>query len=136
MNPKTTTTLAQLRLGDSFVFPKRQDPWRVMARADKSGRVAINQISTADRKPLWKHDELKRGKTEVLFLRHTIPVPGEECLVDDLSEGDLFHMPDEIIHEYQLVKHGHLFSDVRRTDQAYCVKGGRMAKVVFIKHKD
>ncbi len=137
MEPKTITRLKELCIGDSFVYMKRVDPWRVMALADKSGRVAVNQINAADRKPIWKHDELKKGHTKVTFLRHTKPVPGQECLVDDLKEGDVFFLPDDIIHEWILVNHGHLFADMRRSDQSHIGgKIGRATKVTFVKHKD
>ncbi len=139
MISKTHTTLNQLRLGDSFIYlsrfgQRRTDPWRVMALQDKNGKVAVNQV--IDGKTNYKFDELKKGLTKVMFLRHTIPLPNEECLLDDLKPGDEFKMPDNTFHTWLLVKHGHVFSDVRRTDEAFCVKGGRAAKVIFIKHKD
>jgi hypothetical protein len=134
MEPRTITTLDQLRIGDSFVYRKRLDPWRVMAKADKSGRVAVNQVVNG--KTSWKHDELIRGKKQVMFLRHTVPVAGEECLVDDLKEGDVFFRPEDVVHEFELVKHGHAFSDVRRLDEASCVKAGRASKVIFVRPKN
>lgn len=133
MQPKTLTTINQLRIGDSFVFPKRVDPWRVTARADKNGRVAVNQWNAGTEKFIHKFDELIKGSKQVIFLRHTVPVPGEECLVDDLQPGDIFFRPDDVVHEYVLVKHGHQFSDVRRVDEAACIKAGRGAKIIFVR---
>lgn len=135
MQQKTMTTLNQLRIGDSFVFPRRTDVWRVMARADKKGRVAINQIVNG--RAIFAYDELKKGSKEVMFLRHTIPVPGEECFIEDLKEGDRFHMTDDIIHEWEIVQVGPTpqFVTIRRTDQPAPGKAGVLAKVVFISHK-
>jgi hypothetical protein len=138
MEFKTQTTLNQLRIGDSFTYigmfgQKRTDPWRVMARADKSGKVAVNQV--VEGKTVYKYDELKKGTTKVLFLRHTIPLPGEVCLLDDLQPGDQFKMPGDEFDTWVVEKRGHLFFDVRRTTEAACSKGGRAAKVIFVKHK-
>lgn len=133
MTPKTTTTLNELRIGDSFVYPKRVDPWRVTARADKSGRVAVNQWNAGTSSWIWKQDDLKKGKTKVVFLRHTVPVPQEECMIDDLQEGDVFIRPEDPIHEWILVRHGHIFSDVRKISEAAPSKAGKMARVIFVR---
>lgn len=133
MEQKTTAQLKELRIGDSFIIPKREDPWRVMAREDKRGKVAINQIING--KPVWPQDTLVKGTREVMFLRHTIPVSGEQCFIDDLTVGDVFTRADDI-HEWVLEKHGHAFSDVRRIDQSAPAKAGRLAIVTFIKHKE
>jgi hypothetical protein len=136
MRPKTITTLKELRIGDSFVFTRgdRKTPWRVTARADKSHRVSINMW---DDRGTWMHpyDDLKKGDTKVMFLRHTIPVVGEECFIEDLKEGDVFCRPEDIVHEYILVKRGIHFCDVRRVDEAAPVKAGRVARVIFIRPK-
>jgi hypothetical protein len=135
MNHKTLTTLGELRIGDSFVYKlNRQDVWRVMARADKNKRVAVNQVFNGE--PLHKYDELKKGSTSVVFLRHTIPVPGEEIFIEDLKEGDVFHNLQDIIHEYVIEQKGHDFWLVRRTDQAAAAGyWGRLTKVIFVRHK-
>lgn len=134
MQRKTLTTLKELRIGDSFVFVKKDQPWRVMARADKSGKVAINQVINYN--PVHKYDELRKGNSQVIFLRHTIPVPGEECFIEDLVPGDVFHKTDDIIHEYVVVKRGENFWDVRRMDCAAPEKAGKLAAVVFVRHKE
>lgn len=135
MNPKTLTTLDQLRIGDSFVYRRRTDPWRVMAMADKNGRVAVNQIHPEKRTPLWRYDDLKKGKTKVLFIRHTHPVAGEEFFIDDLVAGDIFKREATDVHEWELMKHNVPFSDVRRLDQPSNGKAGMMTKIIFIRHK-
>ncbi len=135
MDHKTLTTIGELRIGDSFVYKStRTDVWRVMALADKKGRVAVNQVHNG--KPIHKYDELIRSKKTVMFLRHTIPVPGEDCFIEDLQPGDVFFQPDDIIHEWVIMETGHDFYKVRRTDQAGPGYAGRLAKVVFVKHKD
>lgn len=149
MQTKTHTTLSELRIGDAFVFanryPKTSEIWRVTARADKNGRVAVNQVDGVTKKLVHRYDDLKRASVRVVFIRHTVPVAGEECLIDDLKEGDIFYrvmkvgdtdveMVDQL-HEWELVKHGHMFSDVRRLDEAAGGKAGRVAKVVFVRHK-
>jgi hypothetical protein len=135
MERKTMTTLGELRIGDSFTFLKRADVWNVTARADKKGKVAINQLDD-NKKPLLKYDELKKASTEVLFLRHTIPVPGEECFICDLNEGDIFYKPDDIIHDFEMVKRGHFFYEVRRLDQMASIRAGKMAVVIFVRKND
>lgn len=134
MNHKTVCRLDELRIGDSFVYLKRADPWRVMARQDKSGRVAVNQVVNG--KPQWKHDELKRGKTTVMFLRHTKPVPGEECFLEDLAAGDKFQrLDDDLLTEWVVEETGHDFWSVRKMTEAAPVKAGRLAKVIFLNHR-
>jgi hypothetical protein len=136
MNHKTLTTLGQLRIGDSFVYKlNRQDIWRVIAKADRSNRVAVNQIFNG--KPIHKYDELKRASTSVVFLRHTVPVQGEEIFIEDLKEGDVFHNLEDIIHEYVIEKTGNDYWLCRRLDQsAPAGYWGRLTKVVFVRHKN
>lgn len=145
MEQNTITKLGRLRKGDSFVpikknlFRNKVDystgTWQVMALANKYGNVAVNQVSEVTRKPLRKKDQLKDEDTEVKFIRHTIPLPGEKCLLVDLNEGDFFRMPDNEVIEYVLQqKHTHFF-DVRKTSEAACVKGGKYAAVIFLRSK-
>ena len=136
MQRKTQTTLGELRIGDRFVYnARRVDPWQVMARADKNGKVAVNQINY-DGKPIHRHDDLKKKSTTVVFLRHTVILPQEECFLEDLNEGDIFRMKDDAVFEYELQKKGHDFYDVRRLDQAAPFKGGRLATVILIRKKE
>jgi hypothetical protein len=133
MQSKTLTPLGSLRLGDSFVFQKRTDVWRVISRSENGKWTFINQVMNG--KQIYKHDEQKRSSVVVMFLRHTVPVPGEESFLEDLQPGDVFHTTDDVIHEWELVEKGHDFYDVRRLDQAAPGKAGRLAKVVFVRHK-
>jgi hypothetical protein len=134
MEAKTMTTAGELRIGDSFVYPRRTDPWRVVALSDKNGRVAVNQVINGGNK--YRHDELIRAAKKVMFLRHTIPVPGEMCYMIDLVPGDVFHIPDDLVNEYQVEKVGDLTIRMRRLDQAYTCNAGIMAKGVFVRHPE
>lgn len=133
MQRKTQTTLGELRIGDRFVMPNGNIAFQVTARADKKGRVAYNLV--VDGKIINRYDTLKNKATPVVFLRHTIPLPQEECFLEDLNEGDIFCMPDNVILEYVLVQKGKDFYTVRRLDQAAPIKGGRLATVLFIRKK-
>lgn len=135
MQRKTLTTLNQLRIGDSFVFLKKDEAWRVTAREDKSGKVAFNKF-LEDGRQVLQYDELRKGKTPVVFLRHTIPLPGEECFILDLVPGDVFHKTDDVVHEYVVVESGHHFWKVRRLDMAATEFAGKIATVVFVRHKE
>ena len=139
MEPKTHTTLSELRIGDSFVYengyPKRTEIWRVMQLADKRNRVAVNRINADTRKPILRHDVIKKGSVRVVFIRHTVPVEGKECLLDDLEPGDCFCRNDpNDTNTYVLVRHGSLFSDLRRSDGLAPIKASRGATVIFISH--
>jgi hypothetical protein len=133
MQSKTLTTLGSLRLGDSFVFQRRTDAWRVISRSVDGKWTFINQIING--RQVYKHDEQKRSHVVVMFLRHTLPVPGEEIFLEDLQPGDVFQQMDDVVHEWELISKGHDFYDVRRLDEPAPGKAGRLAKVVFVRHK-
>lgn len=135
MNRNTPTTLGALRIGDRFTYgARRTDVWQVMARADTNGKVAVNIVENG--KTLQRHDDLKKKDTKVIFLRHTVIQPGEECFLEDLAEGDFFKINADDVFEHVLVKKGAQFFDVRRTDCAACIKGGRLATVIFTRKKE
>jgi hypothetical protein len=135
MERKTLTTLGELRIDDRFVYPKRGDAWTVTARADRIGRVAINQ-KRDDGSLVLKYDELKKASTQVIFLRHGSPLEGEECFICDLNTGDTFFKLDDVVHEYEMKEKGHHFSKVRRLDEAAHIMAGNMATVVLVKRKE
>ncbi len=146
MQQNTITKLSSLRIGDSFVFITRNwinkkvdystGSWQVMALADKAGYVAVNQVSEVTRLPLRKKDYLKQKNLQVKFIRHTKPVAGEKFFLVDLEEGDIFKMVDDDVHEYVLQKKHSHFYDVRKTSEAACIKGGKYATVIFLRHKE
>lgn len=139
MEAKTHTTLAELRIGDSFVYengyPKRTEIWRVMQLPDSRNRVAVNRINADTRKPILRHDVIKKGSVRVVFIRHTVPVEGQECLLDDLEPGDMCSRPDPDDNAtYVVIRHGSLYTDLRRADGLAPIKASRGARVIFISH--
>lgn len=134
---KTQTTLEALRIGDSFVYMLKKSqagniPWRVTARADKKGMVAVNQFRGKEK--VNKYDKLKKKDTKVIFLQHTVAVPGELIFLENLEVGDIFKRKDDSVHEYVIERKGHDFYDCRRLDQPTPIKGGRISEVIFIRH--
>jgi hypothetical protein len=132
MERKTNTTLGDLRVGDRFVFPKETTVHQVFCTGKKT--ADINEV-TPEGHPLNKYHTPKKLSTKVLFLRHGIPAPGEECFLDDLQPGDTFRMLDDEVHEYLVEKRGVKFFDVRRTDQAASIKGGKLATVILLSRR-
>lgn len=133
MERRSIQLLSRLREGDRFTFPKRLDVWEVM-KPQVKGKVEVNQIINGKQK--FKFNEFKNGTTPVLFLRHTKPLEGEECFVEDLQEGDVFCKPNDIITEYVVLNKGHEFYKVRKVlDKAASEPqmAGRLASVVFVR---
>ncbi len=134
MEHTTITTLGQLRKGDSFLFMKgdRKTVRRVTVPVNQKNMVAINIPIPGG----WfnRYDDMKRARTEVMFLRHTIPLPGEECFMEDLKPGDVFFRPEDIIHEYVVQETGSDFWTVRKMCEAAPIKAGRLSKVIFVRH--
>lgn len=99
MQRNTITTLAQLRKGDRFTFTGKEEVWQ------KTGcygsNVTYNKFTDGGI-AILKYDEKKADKTSCRFVRHTVPLPGEDCLVQDLKQGDVFFMNDNIVVEYQV----------------------------------
>lgn len=130
---RTKTTLGALRIGDSFVYIKGNVAWRVTARKDKKGKVAVNQFN--GKKQINKYDTLKKADTTVIFLQHTVAVPGELIFLENLEVGDVFKRKEDAVHEYVIEKKGIDFYDCRRLDEAAPIKGGRISEVIFVRHK-
>lgn len=136
MQHKTRTTLGELRIGDSFTFASkaklpRVDVWRVMDSNKKW--VMVNQINAISKIPILRQNELKRKDTEVVFLRHTVPVPGEEIFIEDLKAGDVFRSDDFGGMEFTVVKENYPFYTVE-DDKGQVAKAGNLLKVIFVKH--
>jgi hypothetical protein len=101
MQKKTITSLGELRTGDRFTYSvKRLDVWQVMEK--KGNHIEVNQMLPGGL-PRLKYNEKKNSKTSVVFLRHTDPLPGEECFIEDLKIGDVFFRPNDIITEYEML---------------------------------
>lgn len=130
MQPKTLTTLGELRIGDRFVYPKRVDPWQKMGHTKNNS--AINQIAAHNKQPVHKYNELKKNSTPVVFLRHTALVPGEEFFMEDLSVGDVFKTTESDA-EYTVISTGYPVYTIRQPNGDK-VKAGNVLKVIFVKH--
>lgn len=140
MERKTVTTLGRLRVGDSFVYKlSRGDVWRVMALADKKRRVAVNIINVLGQ-PIYKRDDMVKVEKSVVFLRHTVPVPGEEIFLDDLSVGDILYHPDNIIEEYEVLEKRvgprRDATKLKRLRDGFITYAGIFSTVVFVKSKE
>jgi hypothetical protein len=97
MQHRTVTTLKELRIGDVFHFPGKDEKYQVTYQSRT--QTGINQPNGKGGL-VNKYDSLKPNTKNVVFLRHTRPVPGEQCLFMDLYPGEAFHLPDDIISEY------------------------------------
>lgn len=102
MQRNTITELGKLHDGDRFTYLKRVDPWQVIATV--GGKIAVNQINAATGERIHKYDDFKNPKTQVRFLRHTKPLPQEECNVGDLQPGDVFFENSNIILEWEVIR--------------------------------
>jgi outer membrane lipoprotein-sorting protein len=96
MERNTLTTFGQLRIGDRFY-----------ATGDKSktayevtGPKKYNHIMNG--KKSWMYDKDVKEDRLVMFLRHTVPIHGEQCMVEDLKRNHIFYLPDDIITEYRV----------------------------------
>lgn len=102
MKRNTLTTLGELRVGDRFrPGKKRVDVWEVTSKT--KNYTCINQPGL-NGVLIHKYDEQKSNKQQVIFMRHTKPEPGEECLLRDLKPGNVFHLLSDIISEYMLIE--------------------------------
>jgi hypothetical protein len=139
MNHKTKTTLAHLRTGDRFVKGHNEKKiqaatvWQLLSIGKKY--ATINVVTDAGHK-MYDRDQLENISAKIIFIRHTIPLPGEETLLQNLSIGDVFKKTAGDVHEYILEKTGHQFYEVRRTDLAAHEMGGKLATVIFVRKKD
>ena len=99
MKRKTVTTLSELHEGDRYIYKNKSEIFEVMKK--DGNHIEVNEI--VNEKPIYKYNVKKNGKTAVVFLRHTKPLPGEECFIEDLHPGDVFWKADDLITEYELL---------------------------------
>lgn len=88
-------------MGDRYHYLLKSDVWQVMEHTDKHTKV--NQFIFGERQVHRYHIE-KRKSTEVIFIRHTIPLIGEECMLCDLDNGDVFYIDDDVVTEHVIIK--------------------------------
>lgn len=103
MKRNTTTTMGELRHGDRFYFAGDSKKAAYQVTDEKLFKKSSYNI-ISDGKSAWPYEKEAPHDKGVVFLRHTIPQLGEECVLKDLSDGDVFHLPDNIIDEFRLEK--------------------------------
>lgn len=96
MQHNTITELGILRPGDRFRFVKSYEVWQVIKHTRSHTLINL----PLGKKMMHKCDAMKKSSTVVTFLRHTIPLPGEQCFVEDLKSGDVFYVKGDAIKEY------------------------------------
>lgn len=89
MNRKTNTTIGLLRVGDRFCFLSDFRSGKVYEVTSRSTAFTwYNKVENEKKK--WLFDKKATLGKEVIFLRHTVLLPGDECFLQDLSKGDKF----------------------------------------------
>jgi hypothetical protein len=131
MQRNTITTLGELRTGDRFCFVMKDEVWQVTGFTRT--QVTINKF-TSHGTQIFKHDEMKLKKTAVRFLRHTMPLAGEDCFIEDLNVGDVFCFNESIVDEYQVVSidKDNLLVSVMNTDRTKNRAINYQTRVVFV----
>lgn len=100
MKKNTFTVVGNLRSGDRFRFLTWPSEFEVMAQLDFI--TAINEIHGSGFK--YKKEEAIPHLMPVMFLGHTKPQPGEDCLINQLKPGDTFRIGIDSKTEYKLIE--------------------------------
>jgi hypothetical protein len=138
MQRNTKTVLEFLRIGDRF-YKNGDNKKRIMEVHTKQPFKTIVIDPNMIEQYRLKMALLKRNDIAVVFIRHTKPLPGDECFIEDLVEGDIFRKPSfgHLVDEYKLIAPGHDFYDVAPIgDTLLMEKAGRLATVIFVRHKE
>ena len=94
MKRNTTTIIGNLREGDRFFFTAdKEAPIVREVTAVKSKKVKYNKINPRTGKHAWWWDKSRPIETPVMFIRHTQLLPGDECFMHELTDGDVFTRP-------------------------------------------
>lgn len=94
MKRNTATTLGQLRIGDRFFFlTDKGEPVVREVTAHRSDGVKYNKIKPGKGVHGWFWDRKQPVTREVVFIRHTDLLPGDECFMHELNNGDVFLKP-------------------------------------------
>jgi hypothetical protein len=101
MQHKQLVTLQELRIGDRFSFKKSNEVWQV---TNQTGNYTHINKFMPDGTPVYRYDQLKKNTMEAVFLRHTIPAPGDTCKLGQLKEGDRFYRLENVVIEYTVQK--------------------------------
>ncbi|KAA2245512.1 hypothetical protein F0L74_06015 [Chitinophaga agrisoli] len=136
MNRNTKTTLSELRIGDRFHFLKDFAVWQIIEKTRT--HVAVNQPKpgTEIAAFIHRHHELKKGKTEVIFMRHTELQPGERGLFQDLKPGNVFGLPNDFIKEYVVTEDGKHAVGINTLDESGVRNIHATDAVVFIRSNE
>lgn len=104
MERNTMTTVDKLRIGDRFyrASDKNKTMWTKVEAPVK--KTFFQTYRHHARKDGDKYAIDVRSDLQVVFMRHTIPLPGEEWLLNELRVGDVFFMPNDIITEYKVLQ--------------------------------
>lgn len=94
----TAAKIGDLRTGDRFYFVTEAK--RLAYQVTRIGNKISYNIIEADGKALWPFDKQAAHDRPVIFLRHTVPAPGEECRLYDLQNGDVFCFVNDIVNEF------------------------------------
>ncbi len=104
MKRNTATNFGELRQGDRFYFAGDSKKIAYQVTDEKFFKKSSYNLISDQGISAWPYDKEAPNDKGVVFLRHTIPQLGEECVLKDLSDGDVFHLPDNIIDEFRLDK--------------------------------
>ena len=126
--------LGKLRIGDSFSVRRwwgKRQIWRVTGVDKHFGDVPVNQVSRTGEKPLHAHDRFWPADRQVRFIRHTVPVPGEWILVEELKVGDVFRV-EEAGDDWMITATGRDFFRSRNVVAKYEAYAGRFVSVLYV----
>jgi hypothetical protein len=122
MKRNTPTFTGELRPGDKFYFQKNGDRAVFEVMNQWSTWTEIN-VRYPNGTVMYPQNLRKKKNVPVVFLRHTLPVPGEDINIEDLKEGDVIFLRDDVVTEYFIREH---FND----------QAGRETKVVNTSTKE
>ncbi|MGQ0738266.1 MAG: hypothetical protein ACT4OJ_04330 [Bacteroidota bacterium] len=124
-----------LRIGDSFILKliKNAKVWRIVKHSPGS-ITAYHYMRSDMRKtgePVYIHPD-----TTVYFIRHTIPLPGEECFVEDLKPNDIITIPELGDKKWYIQHKGYDFDIMQELEGDKEGRIGRLAKVIYLGNKE
>lgn len=104
MKQKTQTRIGRLRQGDRFYL--LSDKKKVVYQLDSFSREKAKYVKVLNDQPSnsWMYAKETSVNKEVIFLRHTLLQPGDECFLQDLNEGDKFYKLSDPATLYTIVK--------------------------------
>lgn len=95
MRRNTPTKLGMLREGDRFYFMSDKKPViRVVIRHARN-KVWYNKIKSGTGENAWWFNRSRPIEKPVMFIRHTQLLPGDQCFMYELNDGDVFHKPGD-----------------------------------------